>query len=163
MSAGLKKTIVTAGDSEINVITALGELKYLTSCLGKSMFHLNEYVNDNLEPNLHKTVIQKQVQLLSRSIDFLEEKVGFITTQQGVTTLSDRSHTRKRAAENRQMKRDEKMNVRKSNNYISPVDNLLASLVETSFPKKISIATKCRYQTSRKKEEGPYYYCSKRW
>ena len=70
MSAGLKKTIVTAGDSEINVITALGELKYLTSCLGKSMFHLNEYVNDNLEPNLHKTVIQKQVRLLSRSIDF---------------------------------------------------------------------------------------------
>ena len=57
MSAGLKKLIVTAGDSEINVITALGELKYLTSCLAKSMYHLNEYVNDNLEPNSHKTVI----------------------------------------------------------------------------------------------------------
>ena len=48
MSAGLKKKIVTAGDSEINVITALGELKYLTSYLEKSMYHLNEYINDNL-------------------------------------------------------------------------------------------------------------------
>ena len=45
MSADLNKKIVTAGDSKINAITALGELKYLTSCLSKSMFHLNEYVN----------------------------------------------------------------------------------------------------------------------
>ena len=54
MSDVLKKKIVTVGDSEINVITALGELKYLTSCLSKSMFHLDEYVNDNLEPKSHK-------------------------------------------------------------------------------------------------------------
>ena len=58
-------------DSEMNVITALGGLKYLISCLSKSMYHLNEYVNDNLEQNSHKTVIQTQVRLLSRSIDFL--------------------------------------------------------------------------------------------
>ena len=70
MSAGLENTIVTAGDSEINVITALGELKYLTSCLTKSMYHLNEHVNDNLYPNFHKIVIQKQVRLLFRPIDF---------------------------------------------------------------------------------------------
>ena len=101
MSENVKKRIiVTAGDSEINVITALGELKYLTSCLSKSIFHLNEYVDDNLEPNPQKIVIQRQVWLLSRSIDYLREKVGYINTQQGVTTLSDRSQTRKRAADN---------------------------------------------------------------
>ena len=54
MSDVLKKKIVTAGDSDINVITALEELKCLTACLSKSMFHLDEYVNDNLESNSQK-------------------------------------------------------------------------------------------------------------
>ena len=49
MSADLNRKIVTTGDSKINVITALGELNYLTLFLSKSMFHLNEYGNDNLE------------------------------------------------------------------------------------------------------------------
>ena len=69
MSDVLKKKIVTVGDSEVNVITALGELKYLTSCFTKSMFHLEEYVKDNLDPDPHKKVIQTQIRLLSRSID----------------------------------------------------------------------------------------------
>ena len=81
MSADLNRKIVTASDSKINVITALGELKYLISCLSKGMFHLNEYVNDNLEQNSHRTIIQKQVRLLSRSIDFIGDKVGHITAQ----------------------------------------------------------------------------------
>ena len=139
-----KPIIVTGGDSEINVITALGELKYLTSCLTKSIFHLNEYVDDNLEPNPQKTAIQRQVWLHSRSINYLREKVGFITAQQGVTTLSDRSQTRKRAADNRKLKRDHKMKVKHSNYYISPVDNLPPSLLKTSLPKQISNATKSK-------------------
>ena len=48
MSAEVQKIIVTDGDSKINVITALGELKYLAACMSKSIFHLNEYVGDSM-------------------------------------------------------------------------------------------------------------------
>ena len=91
--------------------------------------------------------------MLSRSIDFIGDKVGHITAQQGVNTLSNRAEARKRDADNRQLKRDDKMNVRKSHNYISPVDNILASLVKTSIWKQIKTDAKTRSQVSRKKGE----------
>ena len=102
------KKIVTEGDAKINVLTSLGELKHLSSCMSKSIFHLNEYVDDKLESTPHKTVILKQIRLLIRSLDFLSDKGTYITAQQGVTNLSNRTQDRKRAAENRQMKIDQR-------------------------------------------------------
>ena len=65
--------------------------------------------------------------------------MGFIIAQQVITSLSDRSHARKRAASSRHMKIYVKMNDRKGNNSISLIDDLLASRVKTSLPKKILI------------------------
>ena len=135
-SAGASKKIVREGDAKINVIISLGELKHLSSCMSKSTFHLNEYVDDNLESSPHKTVILKQIRLLIRSLDVLSNKVTYITAQQGVTKLSNRTQDRIRAAENRQTKIYQKMNVKQSNPYISPLDNVLASIVHASPSKK---------------------------
>ena len=94
------KKLVTEGDSKINVITALGELKHLSSCISKSIFHLHEYVDDKLEPTLHKNVIIKQIKLLIRSQEFVSEKVTYITKQEGVKKISTRTQDMIRAAEN---------------------------------------------------------------
>ena len=142
MSAGVKKIIVTDGDSKVNSITTLGEINYLASCMSNSIFHSNEYVIDNLEPTKHKTIVNKQIRLISCSIDFLVDKVTYITSQQGVINLSNRTHTRKRAADNIQLKRSEKINFKMIHNYISPVDNILVSLLNTGISKTNNSYTK---------------------
>ena len=59
MSERKDHIIVTDGDAQINTITTLGELQYLSSCLSQSIMNLNLYVDYNLEESKQKKVISK--------------------------------------------------------------------------------------------------------
>ena len=96
MSDSLIRRIRTDGDSKINTITALGELGHITSCMSKVIVQLNDYVDDNSNTNVHKQKVMNQLLLLYYSIELVEDKVEYMTIQQGMVMLSGVTKQRKR-------------------------------------------------------------------
>ena len=130
MDENRNKIIVTEGDARVNTISTLGEMKHMSSCMLNSTQFLLSYMEMHLDNKSHKSKMSKQINLLIRSMKCLEEKINYVISQQGVQKLSGRAEYRKRATCNLELKRDLKMNLRRSNNYLSVEDNVLASIVD---------------------------------
>ena len=88
----------------------------------------------HLDNKSHKSKMSKQINLLIRSMKCLEEKINYVISQQGVQKLSGRAEYRKRATCNLELKKDLKINLRRSNNYLSVEDNVLASIIDERKP-----------------------------
>ena len=104
MEDNLNKIVVTEGDSIMNTVTSLGEIKHLVSYMTNSIKALHAYVLLHIDHRIHKRKILKQINILIRSINFLDGKILFLTGQQGMTNLSSRIESRKRSAFNLELK-----------------------------------------------------------
>ena len=134
MNSKEQRIIVTEGDSRVNTITSLGELRHLASCMKNSIQVLHEYVKVHIDHQVHQKKIIKQINLLLKSVSYLDDQIKLVTGQQGMTNLSSRAESRKRAACNLDLKRDLIMNKRQSKNYLSIEDNVLARMVVDTKP-----------------------------
>ena len=128
------KVIVTEGDARVNTISTLGEMKHMSSCMLNSTQFLLSYMEMHLDNKSHKSKMSKQINLLIRSMKCLEEKINYVISQQGVQKLSGRAESRKRATCNLKLKRDTKLKLRRSTNYLSVEDNVLAGIVDERKP-----------------------------
>ena len=72
-----------------------------------------------------------------------------MTGQQGMSNLSSRTESRKRATCNLDLKREKKINMKQSKNYLSVEDNVLAKMVVDS--KSSAKLSSTRISLSRKK------------
>ena len=107
---------------------------------------LHEYVKVHIDHQVHQKKIIKQINLLLKSVSYLDDQIIFATGQQGMTNLSSRAELRKRAACNLDLKRDLIMNKRQSKNYLSIEDNVLARMVvDTKATSKKSLNVLFRY------------------
>ena len=147
------KKIVTKGDSNISVITNLGELKYVVARLSSTMNHLKKFVVETVEKGIEKYAILKQFNLIDISSQYIKYKIDYATSESGVISLIKRTKSRKRAASNLDIKIAKKMNRCKNSNYISIEDNILASIIldydkkPTVFVRKSSI---CKVKTEKR-------------
>ena len=76
-----------------------------------------------------KKVLTNQIQLIKHTTGFFDEKVNYITLQQGIKSVCKRSESCKTAALNVKVKVDEKLETRRSNNYLSLDDSVFSSIV----------------------------------
>ena len=121
------KKIVTKGDSNVNSITSLGEMKHVVERLTSIINHLKEFMLETIDDSIEKNMIIKQVQLIDRSTQYMKEKIYYITGDSGAVSLSKRTESRKMAATNLDLKIAKKTNLHNNVNYISIEDHILAS------------------------------------
>ena len=76
------RIIATEGDSRVNTITSLGELRHLASCMKHSIQVLHEYVKVHIDHQVHQKKIIKQINLLLKSVSYLGDQIIFVTGQQ---------------------------------------------------------------------------------
>ena len=88
----------------------------------------------HLDNKSHKSKMSNQINLLIRSMKCLEKKINYVIIQQGVQKLSSRAESRNRATSNLELKRDTKMKLRRSTNYLSVEDNMLAGILDERKP-----------------------------
>lgn len=60
MNDNRQKAIVTESDSIVNTINIFGEIKYIASCMTKSIKPLHGYVRVNVEHQTHYKYITKK-------------------------------------------------------------------------------------------------------
>ena len=77
-----------------------------------------------------KKVLTNQIQLIEHTTGFLDEKVNYITLQQGMKSVCKHTESRKTTTLNAKAKVDEKMETRKRENYLSLDDSVLSSIVD---------------------------------
>ena len=123
------KGITTKGDAKVKTADALGEMKIVLSRLFASITHLKTFVEESIQSSIEKKVLTNQIQLIEYSAGFLDEKVDYITIQQGLLAICKRTESRKTAAINIKSKVEEKMNTRNKQNYLSVDDSVLRSIV----------------------------------
>ena len=125
--------INTKGDAKVKTTDALGEMKIVLTRLFGSINHLKTFVDESFYKSMKKKVLTKQIQLIEYSAQFLEEKVDYITQQQGISTICKRTESRKTAAINLRAKVENKMNTKKKRatvNYLSNDDAVLQLIVK---------------------------------
>ena len=111
-------TIITVDDAKLKIAIGLGEIQTVVSYMPTTITNLNDYIFDNLVNLPAKRVILKQLILVSHSSLYLEYKVKYVICQQGVTNLTKRLQSRKRAEPNITLKQDSWMNTKASDYYI---------------------------------------------
>ena len=116
----------------MNTITNLGEIKYISSYTSKSIQSLHEYMEINTDNQLHKKKMIVQINLLIRSLNFLTDKINYITSLQDMTKLSNWA-ARKGTAYNLDLRR-EKTEPQTIKTYLSVKDNILANMVVDRKP-----------------------------
>ena len=125
--------IVTKGDNKINTIEALGDMQHALSRMIGSISHLKEYVDEKMIDSIDKNVIKKQIDLISDGTSFINDKVNYVTDQQGFTTLSNCAESRKRVASNLNYKVRKKLKFKCQQNYLLLDDNVLSSILYPNF------------------------------
>ena len=127
---------ITEGDNKINIITALGDLSEVSGKICSTINHLRDFVLETMEISTERRIILKQVQLITKASEFMNEKVLYVTSQAKIGTITQRIQSRKRAAENRLTISESKTRKAKCN-YISIEDNILSKLI-TKPKEKVS-------------------------
>ena len=66
MSSSKDNTIITVGDSQVNMITALLEIQHITSRLSSSIAHLEEFITKPFPDLIQTKVAMKQIELIDQ-------------------------------------------------------------------------------------------------
>ena len=66
-------------------------MKIVLTRLFGSLNHLKTFVEESIESSMKKKVLPNQIQSIEYSARFLDEKVDYITTQQGLSTIYKRT------------------------------------------------------------------------
>ena len=59
MSASKEDGIVTAGDSQVNTITTIGELQHITSRLSSIIAHMKEFMTKHFNESIQTKITMK--------------------------------------------------------------------------------------------------------
>ena len=77
-----------------------------------------------------KKIILKQINLIEKARGFIHEKVTYVTSQFSLSVVTRRTESRKKAANNLEMKVASKIRKCKYTNYIRLEDDILAKMVQ---------------------------------
>ena len=79
-------------------------MKIILTRLFGSINHLKTFVEESIESSMKKKILSNQIQLIEYSTKFMDDKVDYITTQQGLSTICKRTESCKTAAINLKVK-----------------------------------------------------------
>ena len=140
----IPKKINTKGDAMVNIIHALSDLSMVTSEMTLSVNHLKEFILDQIDEGPKRKIILKQINLIEKARAYIQDKVTYVTSQSSLSVVTRRTESRKRAANNLELKVASKIRKCKYSNYIRLEDDILAKMVqdqklaEATVPRKLS-------------------------
>ena len=99
-----------------------------------AILHLNDFATENVAKGTAKNVLLKQIRLISRASDYLQDKVNTVISESRMKTITNRTESRKRAASNYETRNKLKLQKRCNKNYIEIEDNTLADMINNNKP-----------------------------
>ena len=126
--------ITTEGDAKVHTIDALGDICHVIKRMSRAIIHLNDFATENVAKGTAKNVLLKQIRLISRASDYLQDKVHTVISESQMITVTNRTESRKRAASNYESRTKLKLQKRSYKNYIDMEDNILADMIVKNKP-----------------------------
>ena len=126
--------ITTEGDAKVHIIDTLGDICHVLKRMSTAIIHLNDHATENVAKGTAKNLLLKQIRLISRASDYLQDKVNTVISESRMKTITNRTESRKRAASNYETRNKLKLQKRCNKNYIEIEDSILADMIVNNKP-----------------------------